>query len=164
MCTDEITDSHFPKQVKVLCRPAIRSCGFGYLAQLSCLKKAIDSLSLELDAFEIQAIDEGCTLEASAIAPNGMRLTDIPLLLIRSDPTTYVPETFGGPRRTDDYGTATWTFQLVPNTDFIYQVISPHPVGKTVGSNPMEIELCTGVRSENAFPQVRSPDVGRGCR
>ena len=118
----------------------------------------------ELDDVEIQAISEGCTLQAIAIAPNGMRLTDIPLLLIRSDPTTYAPEQFGGSRRTDDYGAATWSFQLVPDTDFIYQVISPNPVGQTVGSNPLEIELCTGEGSMAAFPKIHSTDVGRGCR
>jgi hypothetical protein len=117
-----------------------------------------------LDTFEIQAINEGCTLQAIAIAPNGMRLTDIPLLLIRSDLSTFVAETFGGSRHTDDYGIATWTFQLIPNTDFIYQVISPHPVGQTVGSNPLEIELCTGESSENAFPHIQSLNAGRGCR
>jgi hypothetical protein len=116
-----------------------------------------------LDPFELVAIREGCLLRAVAIAPNGMRLTDIPLLLFRLDATSGDSEVFGGSRNTDDYGSATWTFPLTPHTNFIYYVESPSPTKLTVRSNFIEIALCTGEESARLVPETFTADFGRGC-
>lgn len=122
----------------------------------------------ELDESELAAINEGCTIQAIAIAPNGMRLTDIPLLLVRSEAgSNQVERTEGRPfqgvRSTDDYGAATWNFRLSPHTDFFYAVVSPSPTRQTVWSNTVEIQLCTGLESLNAFRPDSLIDAGRGC-
>lgn len=116
-----------------------------------------------LDPFELAAIREGCSLRAVAIAPNGMRLTDIPLLLLRLDATSGAPEASGDSRNTDDYGSATWTFPLTPHTDFIYYVESPNPTKLTVRSNMLEIALCTGEESALLIPEAVTADFGMGC-
>lgn len=121
-----------------------------------------------LDERELAAIYEGCTIQAIAIAPNGMRLTDIPLLLMRSEAgSDQIERTEGGPfqgiRSTDDYGAATWNFRLSPHTDFFYAVVSPSPTQRTVWSNTVEIQLCTGLESLNAFRRDSLIDAGRGC-
>ena len=121
-----------------------------------------------LDEAELAAIEEGCMFQAVAIAPNGMRLTDIPLVLVRSEAGRDQQEVvegdpFQGARSTDDYGAATWQFRLTPHTDFLYTVLSPNPTGQTVGSNTIEIQLCTGPESLNAVSADSLNDAGRGC-
>ncbi len=116
-----------------------------------------------LDPFELVALREGCSLRAVAIAPNGMRLTDIPLLLLRRDPLSGEVEVFGDSRNTDDYGSATWRFFLTPHTDFVYYAESPSPTKLTVRSNAIEIALCTGEESRALVPQGFTDEFGRGC-
>lgn len=117
----------------------------------------------KLNEVENTALLEGCVLQATAIAPNGMRLTDVPLALLRAESLTGDYEIFDRPRRTDDYGTATWVFPLTPNTRFTYQAMSPNPVGRSVRSNEVEIQLCTGPDSVRLFQGIAVDDVGRGC-
>jgi hypothetical protein len=117
-----------------------------------------------LDPIELAALREGCTLEAEVIAPNGMRLTDVPLMLLRFEAGSNRSEPFGGPRRSNDYGRATWQFPLTPNTDFLYEVVSPNPVKNTARSNRIEIRLCTGDESVASVAPVQRSDAGRGCR
>lgn len=116
-----------------------------------------------LDDIERRAIDVGCTLRVTAIAPNGMRLTDIPILLLRSDATSGAFEEFGGPRRTDAYGEARWSFFLTPNTHFMYEGISPNPVKQAVTSNMIEIQLCIGQDSAVDISGRSIADSGLGC-
>lgn len=118
----------------------------------------------KLDSIEESALSEGCTLQATAIAPNGMRLTDVPLALIRREAPSGPTELHEKPRRTDAYGNSTWSIQLLPNTNFIYEVISPNPVGRSVRSNQIDIQLCTGDESIPRFQVNGHPDIGRGCR
>lgn len=118
----------------------------------------------ELDSTEEAALAELCTLQATAIAPNGMRLTDIPLALLRADRASGEAELFEGTRNSDDYGTATWRFRLTPNTHFFFQVVSPNPVKRSVWSNVVEIQMCTGVESSARFPEDLIADAGRGCQ
>lgn len=114
----------------------------------------------KLDSIEIRALSSGCTLQATAISPNGTRLTDIPLLLLRTDPGGSSFDSFGGPRRTDAYGQARWTFPLIPHTDLIYFAITPNPLKSSPVSNRVEIQLCTGKQSAQA---ASSPETGLGC-
>lgn len=117
-----------------------------------------------LDEVERRAIEQGCALEAVATAPNGMRLTDVFLTLLRSEVPSGEARLFSVPSRTDAQGIATWYFKPIPNTHFRYQVISPNPVGQSVHSNSLELQLCTGEESENLAEPDRRADVGRGCR
>jgi hypothetical protein len=116
-----------------------------------------------LEPFELVALKEGCSLRAIAIAPNGMRLTDIPLLLLRREQLSEDTEVFGDSRNTDDYGSATWRFSLTPHTDFVYYVESPSPTKLTVRSNVVEIALCTGEESRAMVAQGLNDEFGRGC-
>jgi hypothetical protein len=113
-----------------------------------------------LDPIEIRAIASGCTIQATAISPNGTRLTDIPLLLLRTDAGGSSLDTFGGPRRTDAYGQARWAFPLTPNTDLIYFAITPNPLKSSAVSNQVEIQLCTGRQGAQV---ASSPEIGLGC-
>lgn len=117
-----------------------------------------------LDPVERAAIREGCILEAEAIAPNGMRLTDIPLMLLRFEAGSDRSEPFDIPMRSNDYGRATWQIRLTPNTDFFFEVVSPNPVRNTVRSNRIEIRLCTGDESVLSVAPGQRGDAGRGCR
>jgi hypothetical protein len=118
----------------------------------------------ELDSTEEAALAELCTLQATAVAPNGMLLTDIPLALLRTDRPDGEPEIFGGTRNSDDYGTATWRFRLTPNTHFFFQVVSPNPVKRSVWSNVVEIQMCMGVESTARVADNLIADAGRGCQ
>jgi hypothetical protein len=117
----------------------------------------------KLDPVELSAIQEGCTLTAAARAPNGMPLTDVFLVLRRAEAPDGPFKPFIAASRSDASGIATWRFFPSPNTDFIYEVMSPNPVGTTVYSNRLELQLCTGeVGGERGGAGPRE-DVGRGC-
>lgn len=118
----------------------------------------------KLDPAERIAIEEGCALQAVAIAPNGMPITDTPLVLLRSEAPAGTPEVVAQPRSSDANGAAEWRFRLTPNTDFIYEVMSPNPAKRTARSNAVEIQLCTGAASLNQVRGAILADAGRGCR
>lgn len=117
----------------------------------------------KLDPIEEAALREGCTLTAKAVAPNGMPLTDVFVVLVRAEAPSGTFRSFSTPSRTDASGFATWRFVPVPNTHFIYEVTSPNPVGSTVSSNRVELQLCTGEASVAAIAGVAADEAGRGC-
>lgn len=117
----------------------------------------------KLDPSERRAIEEGCSLQAVAIAPNGMPISDTPLVLLRSEAPAGTPEVVGQPRSSDANGAAEWRFRLTPNTDFIYEVISPSPTKRMARSNAVEVQLCTGSRSIRQVQGAIVADAGRGC-
>jgi|GEM_PF-4269462 len=117
-----------------------------------------------LDEVERQAIEEGCALEAIVTAPNGMRLSDVFLTVLRSEVPSGEPRLFSVPSRTDARGVATWYFKPIPNTHFRFEVMSPNPVGQSVRSNSLELPLCTGDESARLVQPDLRADVGRGCQ
>ena len=118
----------------------------------------------KLDPVEERALREGCTLTAKASAPNGMPLTDVFVVLVRAEAPDGSFRAFSTPSRTDANGFATWRFTPTPNTHFVYEVTSPNPVGVTVSSKPLELQLCTGETSVGAIAGAAARDAGRGCR
>lgn len=118
----------------------------------------------KLDPVELAALQDGCVLTATARAPNGMPLTDVFLVLLRAEAPDGPFKPFIAASRSDATGIATWRFLPSPNTHFIYEVMSPNPVGATVISNRVEVQLCTGEDSANRVAGGTGEDVGKGCR
>lgn len=118
----------------------------------------------KLDPVELAALNEGCTLTANARAPNGMPLTDVLLVLRRAEAPDGPFRPFIAASRSDATGIATWRFIPSPNTHFIYEVMSPNPVGTTVFSNRVELQLCTGADSVSRVGRGVPDDVGMGCQ
>jgi hypothetical protein len=117
----------------------------------------------DLDDAETAAIQEGCTLRATARDAGGTPQTDIQLRLVRAAAPSGEFEPFGYPRTTDAQGNATWRFQPSPNTDYIYEVVSAAPGQQGARSNSIEIQLCTGEDSVGAIEGAPTTDSGRGC-
>jgi hypothetical protein len=117
----------------------------------------------DLDDAETAAITEGCMFRATVSSPNGMRQSGVDLILRRSAAPHGSFETFGFPRTTDERGDSVWRFQPTPNTDYIYEVVSPNPSGNSATSNTIEIQLCTGSDSVGAITGAPTADAGQGC-
>lgn len=117
----------------------------------------------DLDDAETAAITEGCMFRATVASPDGSRQSGVDLILRRSVAPHGSFETFGYPRTTDERGDAVWRFQPTPNTDYIYEVVSPNPSGNSATSNTIEIQLCTGSDSVGAIAGTPTEDAGQGC-
>lgn len=117
----------------------------------------------DLDDAEVAAIQEGCTLQASARNAAGTPLANTQLILVRAAAPSGEFRQFGDPRITDARGNATWRFQPSPDTDYIYEVVSSSPGQQGARSNAVEIQLCTGEDSVGAIEGAPTTDSGQGC-
>lgn len=117
----------------------------------------------DLDNAETTAIQEGCTLRATARNGAGTPLSNTQLILVRAAAPSGEFRQFGDPRITDARGNATWRFQPSPDTDFIYEVVSSSPGQQGARSNSVEIQLCTGGDSVGAIEGSPTTDSGQGC-
>jgi len=111
-----------------------------------------------LDDIEIEALNDGCDLRAIATDRFGRRVPGVTLYLVRAAAGSSNYESFGRPRTTNRRGVATWGFSLGAETDFIYRV---RIRSREVQSNPINVELCTGLDTVELFPN--QADAGRGC-
>lgn len=117
----------------------------------------------DLDDAETAAIQEGCTLRASARNAAGTPLANTQLILVRAAAPSGEFRQFGDPRVTDARGNATWRFQPSPDTDYMYEVVSSSPGQQGARSNSVEIQLCTGGDSVGAIEGAPTTDSGQGC-
>ena len=111
-----------------------------------------------LDDIEIEALNDGCDLRAIATGRDGRRVPGVILYLVRAAAGTSDYQSFGRPRTTNRRGVATWGFSLGAETDFIYRV---RIQSREVQSNPINVQLCTGLDTVDLFPN--QADAGRGC-
>jgi hypothetical protein len=145
------------------------------IANLTCAAVSPESASYDnpnpsdlndgdLDRAETTAIQQGCTLRASAVDGAGTPQSNLQLTLVQAAAPNGEFRPFGNPRLTDAQGNATWRFQPSPNTDFIYEAVSSTPGQSGVRSNSVEIQLCTGESSVGAIEGAPTTDSGQGCQ